>query len=151
MKPTANQTAVRGMTLIELVIAITVIGIAVSSVLAVLSTQATRSAEAMISEQANGIASAYLNEVLQKNFATTLGVRTRATFDCINDYDGLNDVGAHDQLGNPVPGLDQFLVQVSVVDGNLNGISAATDVQLVNVAVTHPSGVSVLISGYRTN
>jgi prepilin-type N-terminal cleavage/methylation domain-containing protein len=85
MKPITNQRTMRGMTLIELVIAITIIGIAVSSVLAVLSTQATRSAEAMIREQVNGIASAYLNEILQKKFATTPGIRTRATFDCVHD------------------------------------------------------------------
>jgi prepilin-type N-terminal cleavage/methylation domain-containing protein len=150
MKPATNQRAMRGMTLLELVIAITIIGIAVSSVLAALSTQATRSAEAMISEQANGIASAYLNEILQKNFLNGPG-NTRATFDGIGDYDSPAFKPVLDQWGTPVPGLGQFQVQVRVVNGNLNGLSAANQVQLVNVTVTHPSGVSILLSGYRTN
>jgi MSHA pilin protein MshD len=140
----------RGMTLIELVIAIAVIAIAVSSVLGVMSAQATRSAEAMISEQATAIASAYLSEILQKNFSVTANCCGRATFNDIQDYNSPASP-VLDQLGAPVAGLNQFQVAVAVGAGNLNGISAANQVRLVNVTVTHPSGVSVLLSGYKTN
>ncbi len=140
----------RGMTLIELVIAIAVIAIAVSSVLGVMSAQATRSAEAMIRAQATAIASAYLSEILQKNFPTTPGTRTRSTFDCVNDYNAPAPSAVLDQWGNAVAGLNQFSVAVTVTPSALNGIPA-NQAWLVNVTVTHPSGASVLVSGYRTN
>jgi MSHA pilin protein MshD len=149
MKAITKRRDARGMTLIELVIAIVVIGIAVSSVLGMMSAQATRSAEAMIREQASTIASAYLNEILLKNFAGPVRP-SRATFDNIGNYNNLLEP-ASDQLGNPVAGLGLFQVSVTVGAGNLNGITLATDVQLINVTVTHPSGVSVLASGYLTN
>jgi MSHA pilin protein MshD len=150
----------RGMTLIELVIAIAVIAIAVSSVLAVLSAQATRSADAMIREQANAIASAYLSEIMQKRFSGPLGCcAARKDFDSVDDYKSPAFKPVLDQWGNPimmldqfgklVPGLNQFQVRVTISPGNLSNIPVADQV-LLNVTVTHPSGVSVLLSGYRT-
>lgn len=139
----------RGMTLIELVIAIAVVGIAVSSVLSVMSAQATRSADAMIREQATAIASAYLNEIMQKNFSGP-ACCTRATFDNVDQYKNLPDQMVRDQLGNPVAGLDQFQVTVDIRQGVLNGLPPGA-VKLINVSVSHTSGVSVLMSGYRTN
>ena len=143
-----RRYTVRGMTLIELVIAIAVVGIAVSSVLGAMSAQATRSADAMIRKQASAIASAYLNEILQKNFSGP-NHSTRATFDNINDYNSPPDA-VRDQMGSTVAGLDQFSVAVTVGNGFLNGISASTQVQRVDVTVSHSSGTVVLLSGYRT-
>lgn len=151
MTRSAHQDAVRkrcvarGMTLIELVIAIAVVGIAVSSVLGMMSAQATRSAEAMIREQATAVASAYLNEIVQKNSAITPNCCGRATFNDIRDYISPARP-VLDQWGTPVAGLNQFRVAVAVTPSALNGIPA----WFVNVTVTHSSGVSVLISGYRT-
>lgn len=149
MNPVAHGRAMRGMTLIELVIAITVIGIAVSSVLAVFSAQATRSAETMIRAQAAGIASAYLNEILQKNFIAIPNCCGRATFNDIGDYHAPPFNVVSDQSGNAVPGLNQFRVSVTIGPGMLPGIPP-NDVLLVNVIVNHTSGARVLIDGYRT-
>jgi MSHA pilin protein MshD len=145
----ANRARMRGVTLIELVISIVVIAIAVSAVMGVLSMLSTGSAEAMIRNQAVAIASSYLEEVCLKNFATSSGTGSRAAFDDINDYNGLTDVGARDQFGNAIVGLDQYTVRVTVSAGVIGTLSGA-NVRRIDVNVQHPIGVNMTISGYRT-
>jgi MSHA pilin protein MshD len=138
----------RGVTLIELIVAITVLGIATISVLGVLSTISIRSAEALIREQAVAIGSSYLNEALAKSYGSS-GATQRSLFIAVGDYNGLNDSGAHDQRGNAVGGLGQFQIMVGVGPGTLGTVPAA-NVSRVDVTVSHPSGVVVSVSGYRT-
>ena len=150
--PARTRRAARGLTLIELIVTITIVGVAVTGVLGPLTSIATRSAQAMVQQQAAAIAAAYLDEVLLKPYldpdATPIEA-LRALYDDIGDYAGLVDNGALDQFGNAVAGLDQFQVSVSVGPGTLGGVPAA-DVRRVDVTVTHPTGVQVLLSGYRT-
>jgi MSHA pilin protein MshD len=103
----------------------------------------------MVTEQATAVASAYLNEVLQKPFGAFDGKTTRPTLDLVDDYNGLNDVGARDQTGTLVPGLGQYTVTVSVGPGTLGAVPGA-EVRQVDVTVVHSSGVTVVLSGYRT-
>jgi MSHA pilin protein MshD len=144
--PTRNQA---GYTLIEIVVAITVLAIAVSGAVAALAAIAVRSADAMVREQATAIASAYLNEVLQKPFGAFDGHTTRPTFDVVDDYAGLTNSGAQDQSGTLISGLGQYTVAVSVGAGALGGVPAA-QLREIDVTVTHTSGVVVVLSGYRT-
>lgn len=139
-----------GYTLIELVVAITILAVAVWGAVAALAAVAVRSADAMVQEQATAIATAYLNEVLQKPFGASDGHTTRPTLDVVDDYAGLSNVGAQDQTGTLVPGLGQFNVTVGVGAGTLGAVPAA-QLREVDVTVTHPtSGIVVVLSGYRT-
>jgi MSHA pilin protein MshD len=138
----------RGVTLIELIVAIAVLAIATVSVLGVLSALSIRSAETLIRTQAVAIASAYLNETRVKAYGNS-GATQRSLFIAVGDYNGLNDSGAHDQRGNAVSGLGQFRVTIGVVPGILGAVPAAA-VRRIDVTVSHPSGVVVLVSGYRT-
>jgi len=138
----------RGVTLIELIIAIVVIGIAVISVLALLSSQASRSGGAMIQSQAEHIATAYLNEVLQKPFADPGVVTGRNGRHFVDNYNGLIDNGARDQNNNLISGLGAFKVSVSVTPTALLAVTAA-NCKRVDVTVQHSSGISVLMTGYR--
>jgi MSHA pilin protein MshD len=138
-----------GFTLIELVVSITVLAIAIVGVLGALSAVSVGSANAMVSEQATAIATAYLNEVLQKPFGLANGQTARAALDVVGDYAGLTDVGARDQTGAAVPGLGLYTVTVSVGAGVLGAVPAAQLRQVV-VTVNHSSGVTVVLSGYRT-
>jgi MSHA pilin protein MshD len=138
-----------GFTLIELVVSITVLAIAVGGMLAAMSAVFANSASTMVSEQATAIASAYLNEVLQKPFGAADGQITRATLDVVDDYAGLTDVGVHDQTGAAVAALAQYTVSIHVGAGVLGGVPAA-QLREVDVTVSHPSGVTVVLSGYRT-
>jgi MSHA pilin protein MshD len=142
----------RGVTLIELVISITIISIAVASVMSALSTASARSAETMLQQQAISIASAYLNDVLRKAYDDDPAVdegSSRALFDDIFDYNGIDDNGARDFAGNSLAGMTQFRVTVAVVDpGSLGGVPAS-DIRRIDVTVRHPAIQTVTLSGYR--
>jgi MSHA pilin protein MshD len=148
MKHRTSQRLMRGVTLIELIVAIVVLGIAVTSIIGFLSSIAARSADTLVREQAVAIASSYLNEVLAKSFGVS-GASPRANFTAVGDYNGLLDNGAHDQTGAALANLTLFQVAVAVVPGALGAVPA-NEVVRVDVTVTHPSGVIVALSGYRT-
>lgn len=137
-----------GVTLVELVISIAVISIAVAAVLGVLSMLSTSSADAMVRNQAVAIASAYLEEIRGKGFVANGVPASRDLYDDVSDYNGLVDVGARDQFGNAISGLEQYTVNVTVGAGTLGAIPGAS-VRRIDVNVQHPSGVTVLLSGYR--
>lgn len=142
-----------GFTLIELVVSIVIIGIAVAAVLLPMNLTTARSADPMIQHQAVAIAEAYMEEIMLRPFADpdgTDGETDRDLFDDVDDYDGLNDAGATDQDGTVIAGLESYTITVAVADTALNGI-ADTDCKKVTVAVSHPSGINMILSGYRTN
>lgn len=143
-----------GVTLVELVVAIVIIGVALTGVLVVFIRNTSASADPLIWHQATAIAEAYLEEALTKNFTdpdgTNLG-ETRATYDDVLDYN-FTDVGARDQNGTPINGLGGYTVQVQAAPEALNGIPG-TDAIRVMVTVTPAISAStvVVISGYHTN
>ena len=63
-RPSRSQQ--RGVTLIELIIAITIVAIGVTSILGALSVASSRSADAMVQQQSVTVAQAYLDEILQR-------------------------------------------------------------------------------------
>jgi MSHA pilin protein MshD len=136
-----------GMTLVELVIAITVIAIAVTSVLGLLSSIAVRSANAMTSTQSAAIAGAYLDEALSRAYAHTVGPAARANFDDVRDYNFI-DNGARDANNNAIPNLNQYTVQITA---GLAALGAVPDAIRVDVTVTAPNGTVTQLTGFRTN
>lgn len=147
-----NPNGQRGVTLIELVIAITIVAIAATTVLGAMSALTTRSADAMIQQQAIVVAQAYLEEVMQRPVVDPDGVDPesgRGTYDDVDDYSGLADAGAHDQFGNAIAALADYTVAVSVSQSSalVNVPSGAA--RRVDITVTHPSGVIARLSGYR--
>ena len=150
-----SRTRSRGLTLVELIVAIVVIAIAVSAVLALLSATAVRSADTMVRQQAALIGESYLREILGKPFgaADCVAPCQRSLMDTVIDYNGLVDSGVHDASGNMVPGLSGYDVNVAVANTGLGvGLKAVpvSESQLVTVRVTAPTGVQVVLSGYRT-
>jgi MSHA pilin protein MshD len=143
----------RGATLIELVISIVVVSIAVSAVLGLLSATAGHSADAMITAQAVSIGEAYLEEISLKSFADpdgTDGEGARASFDDVDDYDGLLDSGARDQFGNAIAPLAGYTVSVDVSQSAALGGVPAADALRIDVRVTFAPIVDLTLSGYRT-
>ena len=138
-----------GVTLIELIVAIVIVGVAVASVMGVFAATSTRSVDAMMRSQATAIASAYLEEIQGKSFDPQPGTANRQDYDDVNDYNNLTDAGAHDQNGNSIAGLDRYQVSVGVTpDNSLPGV-AGTDAYRIDVRVTDPAGNTVLMSGYK--
>jgi MSHA pilin protein MshD len=145
--PTRMTARQRGVTLVELIIAITVIAIAVTAVLGLLSAISMRSAGAMISTQAASIASAYLDEALsrayQDPYVPAVG---RSNYNDVRDYNFV-DNGARDENDNQIPGLDQYTIQISA---GLAALGAVPDAVRVDVSVTAPNGTVLTLSGFRT-
>ena len=142
-----------GVTLIELVVSIVVVALAAGAVLGVLARSVETSADAMVLSQAVSIAEGYLEEITLKPFVDPDGVEPeagRAAFDDVADYDGLVDVGARDQFGNPIPALAGYTVRVTVsASGALTGVPNA-DAKRVDVRVTYPPSVDLTLSAYKT-
>jgi MSHA pilin protein MshD len=143
----------RGVTLIEVVVAIVIVAIGATAILAAMGSITMRGAETTVRQQAVAVAEAYLEEILLQPVASPGGVAptSRANFNDEDEYNGLNDVGARDQFGNAIAYLTGYTVSVAVTQTTaLTGIAAAQARQ-INVTVTDPNGVTVLLTGYRAN
>ena len=149
----------RGVTLIELIVAMIVISVALGGVLLVMNYTSARSADPVLRHQALAIAEAYLEEVtLQSYLDPDNGLPcpakegSRALYDNVCDYNGLNDAGARTQ-GNPgavIPGLENYLIAIAVASDQPFGTPAVTGFK-IDVTVTDPAGESLTLTGYRTN
>jgi MSHA pilin protein MshD len=144
-----------GATLVELIIAIVIVGVALAGVLMVFIRNTSASADPLIWHQATAIAEAYLEEALTRNFTDPdgLGGETRATYDDVLDYN-FTDNGARDQNGSAISGLENYTVQVQAVASALNDITLASGNAIrVTVTVTPAALASgtIVISGYRTD
>ena len=138
----------RGMTLIELIIAMVVIGICIVAALSMMSSLSMRSASAMTRTQAQAIAASYLDEILSKRFTADGREGSRAQYDDVLDYDNLDEMGARNVSGAFIAGLDRYRVRVTVNDELMPNNVAA---RRVEVTVTDPTNVPVLLVGYRTD
>ena len=169
----------RGLSLIELLVFIVVVGIAVTGVLSVYSLNARTSADPVVQKQALAIAESLLEEVLAKPYTycdpddanvetasspagcatipEVMGPEAGETryanltpFDNVNDYNGFSMAGIVDLNNNPVAGLGGYTATVQVQPaGAFNGIPAG-ETLLVTVTVTAPGNQGVSLSGYRT-
>jgi len=127
----------RGMTLIELIIAIVIIGIAAAALFSAMASITARSADPMLRQQSLYIAQAYL-EALQAL-----------------PYADLDDAHALAQgEGGPPKGLDgvvidelkSYWVTTAISAASLNGVTA----KRITVAVKDPSGKELQLVGWRT-
>jgi MSHA pilin protein MshD len=145
-----KQTA--GFTLIELVVAITIISAVSITMLGVMSASAGRSGDAMVATQSILVAKAYLQEIQSQAYADPLmpdGEVSRVNFDDVDDYNGLTDVGARDASGNAIAGLAGYQVDVTVTAGAWGAPSVPA--KLITVRVTDPMSRVTVLTGYRTD
>lgn len=165
-----------GLSLVEQIVFIVVVGAAVAGVLAALNLAARGSADPMIQKQALAIAEAVLEEIQLQPFtycdpddanaATALNAAGCAStaeaigpeagetrlgvpaFDNVNDYHGFSMSSMTDIAGAAVAGLDGYAVSVGVT-GQALGAVPASESLLITVTVTGPGNVSVALHGYR--
>jgi len=145
--------------MIELVISMTIIAIALLGTLLAINTAVAFSGDPMISHQAVSIAESYLEEILQKNFSTTAACPAvpapggRASFNSICQYNGLSQ-SPTSQSGAAISALLNSYTVTVTVDSSaaiLGSLTPGTQVERVDVTVSHPSMTSLTISAYRTN
>lgn len=145
MKPRHQQ----GLTLIELITSITIIGLAGSAVVGVMGYLSSNSGSALARARAQDIAQLYLTEVLSRSFSdpdATPVEPSRSQFDDIGDYAGLDHASAMDQTGTV---LAPWRVRVTVTPAALGSVTAA-NARRVDVQVDLPDGQVVLATGFRT-
>jgi MSHA pilin protein MshD len=138
----ASIRRARGVTLVELVVSIVVISVAGAALAGTLAYLNGTGNTSILQAQAQSIANAYLNNILDKSFTSVAGPAND-----VNDYNGLNNPVALDAAGNAA---GNFRVQVAVGPGVLNGVPAAA-VRRIDVTVAYGNGASVVATGYRTN
>lgn len=143
-----------GVTLVELIISIVIIGVGLAGVLGALSRASIFSAHPMVSKQLGAIAEGMLEEVMLQPFDAVAGGATatcaRNTFNDIRDYNGYSSNTICDQDGTSVAGLGGYGVSVGVQPSAaaIAGVPAA-DILVITVTVTNASQNYVL-TGWRT-
>jgi len=143
----------QGVTLVELIVSIVIISVALSGVLLVMNYTTSHSADPMIEYQAVAIGEAYLEEILLQSYNDPGGDAEagRSDFDDVGDYNNLTDVGARDQNGQAIVGLESYTVSVAVADLPAFGPAGQTvPARRVTVTVQHNSGVNLSLTGVRT-
>ncbi len=151
-----------GFSLIELVLAIAVMGITVAGAATLFFNVTRHSADPIIRVQAQLIAESYLDEILIKRFydqdtntvCTGTAEGSRALYDNVCDYSGLNEA-PRDQFGSAIAALSAYTVAVAVTSAgvSLNGVdnSSVQRVLRVDVTVTGPANTSITATAYRAN
>jgi MSHA pilin protein MshD len=170
----------RGLTLIELLLFVVVVGIALSAMLRVFVTATAASADPMVRRQQLAIAESLLREVELMPFtwcdpddpdATTVssaaGCATQENnvapepgesrygpnhFDNVNDYAGFSMNGIVDISNTAVAGLEGYKASVSVVAQALDNVPAAEALK-ITVTVTAPDNKpenAISLQGWRT-
>ena len=127
----ANQ-AQSGMTLVELVITIVIIGIASAALFSAMAAITGRSADPMLRQQSLALAEAYLEAINTRPYAELPSAAQGAS-------------APQDIDGNPI--LDDYRVAVAVdASAALTGVAATR----IDVSVTDPQGQTLELSGWRT-
>lgn len=147
----------RGLTLIELIVAMIIIGVGLAGVLGALSRTSVNSADPILVKQMTALAEGMMEEILLKPYpvaanAAPLNACARDTFNDVLDYSGYNQP-ACDTLGNPYIGLAAYQVGVTIGPAGgamlTSGLPAA-DVREISVTVTNGAR-SYTLRGYRSN
>jgi MSHA pilin protein MshD len=145
-----SRRRARGMTLMELVLAIVIIGVGLTGVLVAFNQAVFHSADPVVRKQMLAIAEEMMEEITLKPYAVGAAVPpagcARSAHDDVRDYNGYASAGICDIDGTAIPSLATYNVAVAVTLGALpNGIAALRIV----VTVTHGTETVTLV-GYRT-
>jgi MSHA pilin protein MshD len=147
-----------GVTLVEMIIAIAIIGVGLAGVLGALARTSVFSAHPMVSKQLSAIAEGMMEEVLLQPFAPPAGppgtnnnACARNGFNHVSAYNGYSTNTICDQDGTPVAGLAGYRVSVAVQPSasSIAGVPAA-DILVVTVTASNASQ-SYALTGWRTN
>ena len=148
----APRSRQRGLSLIEMVLAIVVIGVGLTGVLIAFSTVTRGSADPVVTQQMLAIAEEMLEEIQLKPYTVSANAApaacARNTFNDMLDYNGYVTTGGICTIdGTVIPSLAAYSIQVQVQVAPLVGVSAA---QRIDVTVTRGSN-SLTLTGWRTD
>jgi MSHA pilin protein MshD len=146
-----GQGPARGFTLIEAVIAVVVLAIGLTGLLAAFRTVGRHSADPVVARQMAALAQEMMEEISLKPYAAAANSApsgcARETYNDVADYNGYSSSTICTIDGVAIPQLSGYAISVSVVSGTLGGISAA---KRITVTVTRGSDTLTLV-GWRTD
>jgi MSHA pilin protein MshD len=177
LAPRLSPAAARGFTLVELIVFIIVVAVGLTGTLLVINHSVLLAPKALVRTRAMELAQAYLDEIATKRYdentgqggiprcdstdtgsqacTTTLGPEgseTRATYDDVDDYNGIDDAPPVDAKGSPLANYADYRVQVAVEYAGLElGLADDRHAKRVTVTITTPLASSIPVSYYRTN
>lgn len=165
-----------GFTLVELIVTMMLISVAVLGISYALSFAFSHQSDGLWQVKSIALAQSYIEEISARRFdemtpvggvppcsASTTACtapgpegESRALFDDVDDYDGLNESPPRDAQGSARPGYEGYRVLISVEYMNAGQIGAlnlddATDAKLVLVSVIPPGGSTMSFPVLRTN
>ena len=141
----------RGFTLIEMVVAILVIGIGLTGVLLAFGLVTRGSGDAAVRKQMLAVAEELMEEIQLKPYAAAANAApaacARDTYNDVADYDGYSAGTVCDIGGSALPALAGYAVSVSVQAATLQGVSATK-----KIVVTVRRGAETLVlTGWRSD
>ena len=145
----------RGVTLVELIVFMVLVGVAMAGVFAAFNTMTAASADPQVRKQMVAIAESLMEEIQLRPFACSGSCSGSRPFDSVSAYNGLSMTGIADVTNTPVTGLGAYNASVTVTQTALgsgpNTIAGSASL-LISIAVSHPgSGASLTLEGYRTH
>ncbi len=154
---------ISGFTLIEMIIAIVIIGVGLAGVLAAFNTTVKSSADPLLHKQMLAAAEEMLEEILLKPFVDPEGdaaptnavlscgvAATRTAFDDVSDYHNYETTGICDIEGTSVAGLGGYNLKVTVDAAASLGTLSGGAIKKVTVVVTR-GGETISLVGWRTS
>ena len=149
-----RRTASQGLTLVELVIAMVVIGVGLAGVMLAYSTVMRGSADPVVQRQMQAIAEEMIEEIALKPFvaaanATPANACARDTWNDIGDYDGFASNGVICSIdGTPIAALAGYSVRVAVEAVAIGGIAVA---RRITVTVSRSGSADLVLRTWRTD
>ena len=153
MSSSALHHRERGLTIIELLVAIIVLGVGLAGVLLAFGSTVRNSADPVVAQQMLAIAEEMLEEIQLKPYTPAANAApaacARDTYNDVSDYNGYSS-GANKICfidGTNVPSLAGYSVSVQVQVATLAGVGAA---KKITVTVTRGTD-SLVLTGWRTD
>ncbi len=142
----------RGFTLVEMIVAIVILGVGLSGLLLTFTTVSRNNADPIIAKQMLAVAEEFMEEITLKPYPpasnTAPAACARDTYNDVSDYNGYATTGKICDLeGTAIANLNGYSMNVSVVVSALSGIAAT---KKITVTVSRDN-TSFTLVGWRTD